>query len=92
MHRLGPGSDRLRLQPALHAEADQHRGRQRPTQPGVPVRPHLPVGLRGGYFGDSDADAYIKRPWASPGTPHVLVYDAPTDYTGQTERLTLHVI
>lgn len=39
-----------------------------------------------GYSGDSEVDADIQMTMGIAPDSHVLVYDAPNDYTGQTER------
>jgi subtilase family serine protease len=60
------------------------------TVDGGPLSPICPVGdtcpaFANGYSGDIEVDADIEMQLAiSPNARHVLVYNAPNDYTGQT--------
>jgi subtilase family serine protease len=58
---------------------------------GGPLAPKCPVGdtcpaETNGYAGDIEVDADIETQLAvAPDAAHIIVYDAPNDYTGQTE-------
>ncbi len=61
------------------------------TVDGGPLNPICPAGDTcpaeyNGYAGDIEVDADIEMTLAiSPAAKHILVYNAPNDYTGQTE-------
>ena len=61
------------------------------TVDGGPLSPVCPAGDQcppdyNGYAGDIEVDADIEMQLAiSPNARHILVYNAPNDYTGQTE-------
>lgn len=61
------------------------------TVDGGPLNPICPTGdtcppAYNGYAGDIEVDADIETQLAvSPDASHILVYNAPNDYTGQTE-------
>ena len=61
------------------------------TVDGGPLRPICPAGDTcppdfNGYAGDIEVDADIEMQLAiSPDARHILVYNAPNDFTGQTE-------
>jgi kumamolisin len=56
-----------------------------PLSPICPVDDQCPANFNG-YAGDIEVDADIEMQLAiSPNARHILVYNAPNDYTGQTE-------
>ncbi len=56
-----------------------------PLDPVCPVSDECPPQYNG-YAGDDEVDADIETQFAiSPHAKHILVYNAPNDYTGQTE-------
>jgi kumamolisin len=61
------------------------------TTNGGPIHPACPAGDKcppkfNGYSGDVEVDADIETELAAaPAVDHLIVYEAPNDYTGQTE-------
>jgi len=56
-----------------------------PLHPKCPAGDTCPAGING-YSGDIEVDADIETQLAvAPDAAHLLVYNAPNDYTGQTE-------
>jgi len=56
-----------------------------PLAPKCPMNDQCPAAYNG-YAGDIEVDADIETQLAiSPNAQHILVYNAPNDYTGQTE-------